>query len=71
MRNVYWVRLVKPVAVREAGGDGAGKEVWSLYVAAPSFAAALAAVDREHPGAEVRGMDLLNHAGVPLVGAEG
>jgi hypothetical protein len=70
MRNVYWVRLARPVVVHEAG-EGAGKEAWTLYVAAPSFEAALAAVDREHPGAEVRGMDLLNHAGVPLVAGEG
>jgi hypothetical protein len=67
VRNVYCVKLGKPVRTEPTGHHFTGKETSWLYVLASSFPAAVAAVERKYPGAEIRGVDLVNYTGVPIV----
>jgi hypothetical protein len=67
MRNVYCVKLAKPVKTEPAPSHFSGRESTWLYVVASSFANAAAAVEAKHPGAEVRGIDLMNYTGIPIV----
>ncbi len=67
MRNVYCVKLAKPVKTEPAGHHFTGRETMWLHVVASSFPAAVAAVEKKYPGAEVRGVDLLNYSGIPIV----
>jgi hypothetical protein len=66
VRNVYCVKLAKPVKV-DAGTPFSGRESMWLYVVASSFAAAHDAVEKKYPGAEIRGIDLMNYTGIPIV----
>lgn len=67
MRNVYSVKLAKPVKIESAGPHFGGAPTTYLYVVASSFAAAHDAVERKYPDAEVRGIDLMNYTGIPIV----
>ena len=70
MKNVYSVRLSSAVSMEPAVAHFSGKTTTHLYVVASSFASAIEAVQKKHSGAEVRGVDLMNYAGVPIVVGE-
>lgn len=68
MRNVYVVKLAEAVKLGPAAvGPHFGPATLHLYVVASSFQAAQAAVERAYPQAAVRGIDLMNYKGVPIV----
>ncbi len=69
MRNVYNVKLAKPVKC-EVGLHHFGRDTTWLYVVATSFHAAERAVREKYPEAEVRGIDMMNYTGVPIVVGE-
>lgn len=69
MRNIYVVRLNKSVRLEVSPLFGS-RDTTHLYVVASSFEGALAAVVRKHPGIEVRGIELVNYTGVPIVSGE-
>ncbi len=66
MKNVYSVKLVRPVSMNASPHFG-GKETGWVYVVASSFENACDAVRRKYPAAEIKGIDLLNYTGVPIV----
>lgn len=66
MKNIYVAKLAGMVKIEPTPHFGS-KETSNLYVVASSYEAALAAVQAKHPGASVRGIDLLNYTGVPIV----
>jgi hypothetical protein len=66
MRNVYCAKLCKPVKM-ETSAHFSGRETMWLYVVASSFSNAHDAVIQKYPGAEIRGIDLINYTGVPIV----
>jgi hypothetical protein len=70
MKNVYVVKLAKPVGMVPQGHHYAGKNTIWLHVLASSFAQAHEAVQRKYPGAQVRGIDLLNYDDIPIVVGE-
>lgn len=67
MRNVYTVKLAKPLKTEGGLHHFGGRETSWLYVVATSFANAHDAVLRKYPGVEVRGVDMMNYTGVPIV----
>jgi hypothetical protein len=67
MRNVYSVKLAKPVGMVPGGAHFSGNQTSWLYVAASTFHDAEQAVLAKYPAAEIRGIDLLNYSGVPIV----
>ncbi len=67
MRNIYCVKLARPVPMTPSGHHYSGKETTWLHVVASSIANAVAAVEMKYPGAEVRGVDVLNYTGTPIV----
>lgn len=66
MTNVYVVKLAKGVKL-DASPHFGGSPTTHVYVVASSFALAQEAVERKYSGIEVRGIDLLNYQGVPIV----
>ncbi len=66
MKNVYCIRLTKPIET-VPGVMFSGKGSNHLYVVASTIVAALAAVSEKYPGVEIRGMDVINYQGVPIV----
>jgi hypothetical protein len=69
MRNVYTVKLASQVKT-EPGHHFSGKETSWIYVVASSFELAIAAVQLKYPGASIRGIDLMNYTGVPIVAGD-
>ena len=69
MMNVYNVKLAKEIKL-DAGLHHFGRTTTWLYVVASSFENAIVAVQRKYPGVEIRGVDLLNYTGVPIVSGE-
>lgn len=67
MRNVYIVKLGHPIKTDACSPGFSGKESSWLYVVASSFANAHDAVLKKYPYAEIRGVDLMNYTGVPIV----
>lgn len=67
MKNIYCVKLTRPVKTDHTAPHFGSKETTHLYVVASSFSAAHDAIQKKHPGAEVRGIDMLNYSGVPIV----
>ncbi len=69
MRNVYIVRLAGAVKC-ETTAPFSGRESTHLYVTASCFEKAIEAVQRKYPGCQIRGIDLANYAGVPVVAGD-
>jgi hypothetical protein len=63
--NVYSVKLAKPVPSESSPHFG-NATMW-LYVVASSFAAAHDTVMAAHPAVEIRGIDLMNYKGLPIL----
>jgi hypothetical protein len=70
VKNVYTVKLAVPVKTEPAVHGFSGKSSTYLYVVASSFDNALKAVAAKYPDSEVRGIDMLNYAGVPIVAGD-
>lgn len=66
MKNVYVVRLSKPVKM-DVMAPHTGRETSHLYVVASSFPNATEAVLKKHPCAVIRGIDHMNYEGMPVV----
>lgn len=58
-KNVYTVKLAKPVKTDQHLHGFSGKESMWLYVVATSFSGAHDAVLKKYPEAEIRGVDLM------------
>lgn len=69
MLNVYCVKLSQTVKIEPSHHFG-GRETGWLYVVASSFESAIAAVQRKHPGTDIKGIDLMNYTGIPIVTGE-
>lgn len=65
--NVYSVRLADYVEVIQDSEGARVKKTCHLYVIANSFQTAEVAVQERFPKAEIKGMDLMNYAGSPVV----
>lgn len=66
MLNLYTVKLSKPLKLPSVTPQF-GRETSNLFVVASSFDNALLAAVAKYPEVEIRGVDLLNYAGTPIV----
>lgn len=66
MLNLYTVKLAKPLKLPSVTPQF-GRETSTLFVVASSFDDAILASVAKYPEIEIRGIDLLNYAGTPIV----